>query len=197
MTRGAIVAAALRCFARDGYRRTALDRIAAEAEVSRAAVYLHFANKEALFRALVADLHAEALAEAERAASRSAGLAERLAAVLAARSGRFFDLLRTSEHAEEFLDENHRLCGSLSTRAAAKHARLLARVLAAAAAAGTISPAAAGLSPAQAAELLLATADGIKTRGRTTLSRREFERRLAQAVRVVVAGLTPPARPRS
>jgi len=200
-TREAIFAAALRCFARAGYRRTALDRVAAEAGISRAAVYLHFANKEALFRALVGELHEHALAEAARAAARPEGVAERLTAMLVARSGRFFDLLRSSEHAEEFLDENNRLCGDLSSRAAAKHARLIASLLASAARAGEISLAGAGLSGAQAAELLLATADGIKTRGRATLSGREFERRLGQAVRVVVAGLGRPApsrrRPRS
>ena len=188
-TREAVLAAALRCFARDGYRRTALDRVAAEAGISRAALYLHFANKEALFRALVGDLHAHALAEAARASRRPGDLAERLTAVLAAKSGRFFDLLRSSQHAEEFLDENHRLCGDLSGKAAAEHARLVTRVLAAAAAAGDISLPGAGLSAAQAAELLLATADGIKARGRTTLSGREYDRRLRQAVRVVVAGL--------
>jgi AcrR family transcriptional regulator len=192
-TREAVLAAALRCFARDGYRRTALDRVAAEAGISRAALYLHFANKEALFRALVGDLHAQTLAAAARAARHPGDLAARLTAVLAAKSGRFFDLLRSSEHAEEFLDENHRLCGDLSGRAAAVHARLIARILAAAATAGDISLSGAGLSAPQAAELLLATADGIKARGRTTLSAREYERRLGLAVRVVIAGLARPA----
>jgi AcrR family transcriptional regulator len=191
-TREAVLIAALRCFARDGYRRTALDRVAAEAGISRAALYLHFANKEALFRALVGDLHGQALSAAALAAQHPGDLAERLTAVLVARSGRFFDLLRSSEHAEEFLDENHRLCGDLSGKAAAGHARLIARILAAAASAGDISLRGAGLSAAQAAELLLATADGIKARGRATLSAREYGRRLALAVRVVVAGLAWP-----
>ena len=60
-------------------------------------------------------------------------------------------------------------------------------MLAAAAAAGEIS----GLSPAHAAELLLDTAEGIKIRGRATLSSREYRRRLARAVRIVIAGLAP------
>ena len=186
-TREAILAAAAHCFGRDGFRRTALDRVAREAGISRAALYLHFANKEELFRALVTALHAEALAETAKAARGPGDLAERLTAALAAKTGRFFDLLRSADHAEEFLDENHRLCGDLSTAAAAKHTRLLARMLAAAAAAGEIS----GLSPAHAAELLLDTAEGIKIRGRATLSSREYRRRLARAVRIVIAGLAP------
>jgi AcrR family transcriptional regulator len=189
-TREAILTGALRCFARDGYRRTALDRVAREAGISRAALYLHFANKEQLFRALVGAQHTRALAEAAEAARGAGSLVERLTAALIAKTGRFFDLLRGSEHAEEFLDENHRLCGELSADASTKHARLLARMLAAAAAGGEI----AGLSPMKAAELLLDTAEGIKVRGRTTLTAREYRERLGQAVRIVIAGLAPTIR---
>jgi len=190
-TREAILAAGERCFARDGFRRTALDRVAREAGISRAALYLHFANKEQLFRALVGELHTRTLAEATAAAHGGGSLAERVTAALAAKSGPFFDLLRGSEHAEEFVGENHRLCGDLSADASARHARLLARMLAEAAATGEIALAPAGLSAVEAAELLLATAEGIKDRGRTTLSPRAFRTRLGQGVRVVVAGLTP------
>lgn len=191
VTRDAILAAGLRCFSRDGFRRTALDRVAREAGVSRAALYLHFANKEDLFRALVASVHDGALAEATAAARRPGDLATRLTATLVAKSGRFFDLLRASEHAEEFLDENHRLCGALSAEAAAKHTRLLAGLFTAADRAGEIALAPAGLTATQAAELLLDTAEGIKARGRVTLSSRAYQQRLGRAVRLVVAGLAP------
>jgi len=190
VTREAILAAGLRRFGRDGYRRTALDGVASEAGVSRAALYLHFANKEELFRALVSDLHARALAAATAAARGGGDLTERLTAVLVAKTGRFFELLRASDHAEEFLDENHRLCGEISAAFAAKHARLLARMVAAAADAGELSLA--GTSPTQVAELLLDTAEGIKTRNRPLLSARAYEQRIRQAVRILVAGLRAP-----
>lgn len=192
-TREAILAAGLRCFSRDGYRRTALGRVAREAGISRAALYLHFANKDELFRALVAALHAATLRAATDAARAPGSLAERVTAVLVAKTGRFFELLRTSAHAEEFLDENHRLCGTLSADAASKHARLLSRLLAAADTGGEISLAAAGLTAARAAELLLDTTEGIKTRGQSTLSSRAFQQRLADAVRLLIAGLAAPA----
>ncbi len=198
-TREAILAAGLHCFGRDGFRRTALERVATEAGVSRAAVYLHFANKEELFRALVDDLHARALSEATAAARGDGPLADRLTAVMVAKTARFFDLLRASDHAQEFLDENHRLCGEISTAFAAKHARLLARMIATAAAAGEISLATAGASATQVAELLLDTAEGIKTRNRTLLSADAYRRRLGDAVRIMLAGLvaTPSPRRRS
>jgi AcrR family transcriptional regulator len=201
-TREAILEAGLRCFGRDGYRRTALDRVAREAGISRAALYLHFANKEELFRALVGDLHGRggaaapppaprgrALAAATAAADGAGPLAERLATVMVAKTARFFDLLRASEHAEEFLDENHRLCGEISATFAAKHARLLGRMIAAAAAAGEITLSGIGASATQVAELLLDTAEGIKTRHRTILSSEAYRRRLGDAVRIVIAGL--------
>jgi AcrR family transcriptional regulator len=188
-TREGLLAAALHCFSRDGYRRTAMERVAREAGVSRAALYLHFDSKEALFRALVAGLHERALDQARAAAGGQGDLAARLTAMLEAKTADFFDLLRSSPHAEEFLDENHRLCGDLSTEAAAKHARLLTRVLAAAERGGEIALARTGLGAARATDLLLATAEGIKSRGRATLTTAEYRSRLAEAVRVVVAGL--------
>src|ERR1700722_17259403 len=45
----AIGAAALTLFARDGYERTSVDAIAAEAGVSKRTVYSHYGDKETLF----------------------------------------------------------------------------------------------------------------------------------------------------
>ena len=45
----AIAAAALVLFARDGYERTSVDAIAAEAGVSKRTVYSHYGDKENLF----------------------------------------------------------------------------------------------------------------------------------------------------
>src|SRR5581483_4919217 len=71
----AILAAAFARFTHYGFRRTSMEDIADEAGVSRAALYLHFRNKEELFRSLSQALHEEALAGARagRAARRSSG----------------------------------------------------------------------------------------------------------------------------
>jgi AcrR family transcriptional regulator len=52
-TRGRILEAARRAFARDGFRRTTIRLIAAEAEVDPALVYHYFRTKEDLFAAAV------------------------------------------------------------------------------------------------------------------------------------------------
>jgi len=166
-----------------------MDRIAREAGISRAALYLHFPDKETLFRALAAGLHETSLGGAAAAAAAGKTLEEKLAGVLVARSLRFFELLRSSEHADEFLSENNRLCGDLSAAAAVKYTKLLSRALADADGAGEISLADAGLRAQSAAELLLDTADGIKHRAHATMTTAEYEQRLRKAVGVLVAGL--------
>lgn len=59
-TRLAIVAAARRLFGTRGYAATSVDDIAADARVTKGAVYHHFANKQGLFRAVYAEVEAEA-----------------------------------------------------------------------------------------------------------------------------------------
>ena len=51
-TRAAIVDAALACFDRHGLAQSTLDQIAAEAGVTKGAIYHHFSNKQDIFHAL-------------------------------------------------------------------------------------------------------------------------------------------------
>ncbi len=66
-TRAAIVAAARKQFARNGYSRTELNRIAAAARVTTGAIYHHFSGKRDLFQAVAEQLEAELLAAASTA----------------------------------------------------------------------------------------------------------------------------------
>lgn len=67
-TRRAVLGAARSAFGSKGYARTSVDEIAAAARVTKGAVYHHFAGKEALFRAVYAEVEAEALARSAEAA---------------------------------------------------------------------------------------------------------------------------------
>jgi AcrR family transcriptional regulator len=53
----AMAAAALMLFARDGYERTSVDAIAAEAGVSKRTVYSHYGDKENLFLSVLNDTY--------------------------------------------------------------------------------------------------------------------------------------------
>jgi AcrR family transcriptional regulator len=59
-TRAALLEAATALFARRGFAKTALEDVAAAAQVTRGAVYHHFANKRDLFEAVIDALESEA-----------------------------------------------------------------------------------------------------------------------------------------
>jgi AcrR family transcriptional regulator len=80
-TRKLLLEIAVRRFALDGYRRTSVSDIAREAQLSPAAVYAYFTNKEALFEAAV-DLDAGALIDRVRVAIEGTPVRDREAIVL-------------------------------------------------------------------------------------------------------------------
>ena len=67
-TRAALVRAARELFGLDGYAATGREAIVERAGVTRGALYHHFADKEALFRAVFEELEAEVMAQAATAA---------------------------------------------------------------------------------------------------------------------------------
>lgn len=187
--REVILRAALERFAHYGFRRTSMEDIAQEGGLSRAALYLHFKNKEEIFRALGQELHERAFAAAEAAARETTGVAAQLEAALAAKLGTFFEIVYSTAHARELLDENSRLNGEVSAAFRARHVKLLRGLIDAASRRGELAPATQGLTSTATAELLLDCAKGIETTGATPLTPADYQRRLSQLVRVVVAGL--------
>ena len=71
-TRAALLAAATRRFAEDGFAGTALEDIAADIQATRGAIYHHFASKKALFEAVFEELETGALEVSANAAARAA-----------------------------------------------------------------------------------------------------------------------------
>lgn len=109
-SRDRILAAAEIVFARFGFRRASMDQIAEEAGLTRQAVYHYYKTKEALFRAVVEQLH-EGAYEAEASAGQEqerAGrsLADILAAQIDARFRYLIECVETSPQAEELLSEH-------------------------------------------------------------------------------------------
>jgi AcrR family transcriptional regulator len=68
-----LLAAALDLFVERGYAATRLDDVAARAGVSKGTLYLYFANKEELFKAVVRESLIPLLAEAEETMNRYQG----------------------------------------------------------------------------------------------------------------------------
>jgi len=184
-----VVAAAFTCFARRGYRRVALEQIAREAGISRAALYLHFRDKEDIFRAVSRQVHASAQAAAEAAAAGPGDVVERIEAALAAKHGRFYAIVRGSPHVAELVEDQNRLCGDITETYRKRFQRLLRRVLEEADARGEIDLAGAGVAAAEAAELFVAGVRGVGMAGAEPLRPGAYRRRVARPVRVLAAGL--------
>lgn len=105
-----ILSAAENIFARFGFRRASMSQIAEEAGLTRQALYHHYSSKEALFRAVVEQLHecayeAEATAGLEQEQA-GGGLADILAAQIGARFRYLIECVEESPQADELMSEH-------------------------------------------------------------------------------------------
>ena len=188
--RTAIIDAARILFGRYGYRRTSIDDLAGAAGIAKGTVYLYFATKEEIFRALSQAAIAHVLREAERAAATAGPVVVRLRRILEAKFGYFFEVVHSSPHARELIDSKNRLSADLFTQADRAYLRILARAIAAATGRGELSLARVGLTPEAAAELVVCGAHGIGEVGEGPApTARVFRRRLDDLVRVLAVGL--------
>lgn len=70
-TRAALLTTARALFAEKGFAATGTEEVVAQAEVTRGALYYHFADKQALFAAVVEQVAQEVLAAIEAAAAKA------------------------------------------------------------------------------------------------------------------------------
>ncbi|WP_332691972.1 TetR/AcrR family transcriptional regulator [Bosea sp. (in: a-proteobacteria)] len=96
-----IAEAALRLFARYGYKRSSMDDIAKEAGVARATLYLHFKGKDDVFRAMLAGLGRQVETRCREVMAQDGPFATRLAALLEAHHGTGFAAFGAGEHLGE------------------------------------------------------------------------------------------------
>lgn len=74
VTREKILHAAARCFAENGYSGCSISAVARLAEVAQGSIYVHFESKEALFKAMIAEEHAQGAEKARQAAAAAPNL---------------------------------------------------------------------------------------------------------------------------
>lgn len=124
--RAAILEAAKQAFSRYGLKRTSMADIAGIAGVSRPALYLLFKDKDAIFRALAAELSAAAAAAAEAAWPKGAAFRDGLEAAILAKDLEFFRLIHLSPHGAELLTAHPDLTGDIHAAMEARFAALVA-----------------------------------------------------------------------
>jgi AcrR family transcriptional regulator len=129
-----ILDAALSVFRRHGFRRSSIEQAAEAAGLTRQALYHHFSSKEALFRAVLERLYANALA-AEIAAAKAAeeqglGLADIVIAEIAARLRPLIASFDGSPHLEELFSEHLTQAKDLYQAFAARYTEEIAATIA-------------------------------------------------------------------
>jgi AcrR family transcriptional regulator len=187
-----ILESAMKVFGQHGYRLASMELVAQEADLTRQALYHHFASKEALFRAVVEAVF-DSACEAERQAGLNAekagkGLADVLAAQFEARFRHFSDTVKGAAEAEELLAEHKRQTQDLYQRFAAQKLGLIEGAVGRALTAGEVVLRE-GLTPAELARAIELVAHGVdlKTAGAGALAD------LKRSIRLMVAGALAPA----
>ncbi len=156
-----LLGAAFRAFARYGFRRTSMEDIARGAGLSRSALYLHFRNKEDVFRSLVEYHFLAARERVDEALGMRGRPGEVLAAALAALDGEEVEALLASPHGAELLDTKNSTSAEVAAAGEAEIAGQIARWLEEAETRGHASTAGIG-SAREVAWMLLAARAGIK-----------------------------------
>lgn len=136
--RAAILQAAKQTFADYGFRKTSMDDIARGAGMSRAALYLHFRNKEDIYRSLVTAFYEHAEARFAAALAASGPVGHVLADALLAKSGDTVEVMLTSPHGHELLDVKSMNATDITSSGEARLAAILSGWLTERATAGAV-----------------------------------------------------------
>jgi TetR/AcrR family transcriptional regulator, regulator of autoinduction and epiphytic fitness len=182
-----VLAVALEVFGRYGFRKASMDEIARSAGISRQGLYLHFANKEALFRAAVRHELDTALGDVSRCLTeQGVGLEQRVVAALDAWLGRYVGSRLGSEIGDLFKNPAMEL-GDIVDPVIAEVDALLAAAIAAAMSENERRRL--GVTPEEITEALHTAAQGARYLAEARAeSREEFLARLTTAAHVVFAG---------
>ena len=171
--------AGLTTFMRYGYRKASMDEVARAAHLSRQAIYLHYPNKEALFRAVVRYAVEGSLALATDATrDTGAAIEDQLVGAFDAWVGRYLDIV--GDNITDLHEATAVLGGELIAEFEERFVDLVTKLIR-----GSALPAAyrgAGITARQLAETLQATARGLK---QSCASRAAFVERFRIAVRAL------------
>ena len=176
--RAAVLDAALLTFARYGYRKTSMEQVAHEADISRPGLYFLFTSKQTLFREAVERSLQRDLANAELAlASTDAPLHERLLRAFDHWAGRYIGPL--TRDVANVVEDNPGVLGPIVTTAPQRFAELVADALATQQDSN---------SAARTAQTLVSTSIGIKHQ---VDDRRAYLERLQTAIDLLLTPVGP------
>lgn len=170
--RSDVLESALRTFTRFGFRKTSMDDVAREAQISRPGLYFLFSSKSGLFRE-AAERGVESDLAAAEAAFEAPGMpaAESIAAAFDAWAGRYIGPIHDTA---TLIADNPDLLGPVAVSGPARFEVLLTAALEKTALAGSAST---------AARTLISLSIGIKLQSTT---REEYRSRLSDALSLIL-----------
>lgn len=178
--RDAILGAAFGRFAAYGFRRTSMADIAQAAGMSRPALYLHFRNKDDVYRSLVQSYFDRACAQMEHALAEDGPVEEVLLAAFRSKDTESMEAILTSPHGPELLDAKSTNSAEVVAEGEARFRALLAEWLKRGVAQGRISADVVGTAPEALAAAMLAALHGLKTPPVSIESYRSGQEQLAR-----------------
>lgn len=110
----AILHAAWGAFAAYGFRKTSMDDIARAAGMSRPALYLHYRNKEDIFRTLAQTYYDQAVQSVSTALAVSGPVSEVLATAICSQGGDLMEAMLSSPHGLELLDSSKTMASDIA-----------------------------------------------------------------------------------
>lgn len=158
----AILWSAFDAFRTYGFKRTSMEDIARGADMSRAALYLHFRNKDDIFRSLIQVYFDGALAGVEAELRPGRPVTEALKSAFAAQASEVADMLMSSPHGAELMDATHAHSGEIVRACEARITGVYADWLQGEAAAGRIDLTGIG-SPDEVARTMQGALHGLKS----------------------------------
>lgn len=109
----AVLEAAYETFATYGFRKTSMDDIARKAGMSRPALYLHYKNKEDIFRSLVVAHYEKAALDVKQALVEQGSISDILTRAFLAQTEDMARAMLSSPHAEELQDTGMTVIGDI------------------------------------------------------------------------------------
>ncbi|PHR58362.1 MAG: TetR family transcriptional regulator [Robiginitomaculum sp.] len=181
-----VVMAAFEVVSAYGFKRTNMADIAKAAGMSRPALYLLFANKREIARAVVVMLKDASITNAKAALASDAPFQERLTNAMHARTTAFLEAVEGSQHGQELFETGMEVAGDILAGGEEEFTKLLQSNLRKAVKDGDINLKASDLSVPRLADLLIHGAYGQKT---NAASAKILRRRINDFTGAVLAGL--------
>jgi len=176
----AILRSAFEAFTRYGFRRTSMEDIAKGAKISRPALYLHFRNKEAIFRAMAEAYFARATRALERALLDKGSAVEVLHRAFVAKDGGILHAIVASPHSAELLDAHASISADIVEDGERRMASLFANWIARGVSEGRLNTTGISGTPAEIAGTLMSALKGLKSVPTTVDTYQAAQRRLAE-----------------